>query len=314
MNPANGAPSRRCFQPCARRKNLPLTLPVTALRSRNSRAPPGPLPSPLRQKKRLSRPEAPSTDELPARCAAFTTRLEREPATVPWTLPSRTGFRRSFALRYDEEGLDFAASASSSLAGVRCHAPLVDFCNRNEPQARPANRWNPVLCARTTNFRPLRDPQEGSPLLSERRSRVVTGQGPIRLWLSPLPAAPPGALARAESFAPTRLARTPPVAGSRCRWPEGPAQSLEPTQRPAFAFAKIDRPRDALSLRHRAGPPPAHFREETRVPPHPRCLPLSNLPSGEGLFSTRCPQPVEWGPGAFAIFAHSLSSTNDEGE
>jgi hypothetical protein len=234
MNPANGAPARRSFQPCARRKNLPLTLPVTALsepklpehrQDRFRRL--------LVKKKRLSRPEAPSTDELPARCAAFTTPLEREPATVPWTLPSRTGFRRSFALRYSEEGLDSAASASSSLAGVRCHAPLVDFCNRNDPQARPANRWNPVLCARTTDFRPLRDPQGGSPLLSERRSRVVTGQGPIRLWLSPLPAAPPGALARVESFAPTRLARTPPVAGSRRRWPEGPAQSLEPTQRPS---------------------------------------------------------------------------------
>ena len=53
---------------------------------------------------------------------------------------TRTGFRRSFALRYDEEELDPAASASSSLASARRHAPLVDFCNRNEPQARPADR------------------------------------------------------------------------------------------------------------------------------------------------------------------------------
>jgi len=183
---------------------------------------------------------------------------------VPWTLPSRTGFRRSFALRCNEEGLDSAASASSSPAGVRCHAPLVDFCNRNEPQARPANRWNPILSARTTNFRPLRDPQEGSPLLSERRSRVVTGQGPIRLWLSPLPAAPPGALARAESFAPTRLARTPRVAGSRRRWPEGPAQSLEPTERPSLTFARSIAPETRFRFVSRRAASRAFPRRNTR--------------------------------------------------
>jgi len=101
--------------------------PVAAPWSRNSRTSPEPLLSSLRQKKRLSRPGAPSTDELPTRCIAFTMPLEREPATVPRTLPFATGFRRSFALRYDEEGLDSAASASSSPAGVRCHTPLVDI-------------------------------------------------------------------------------------------------------------------------------------------------------------------------------------------
>jgi hypothetical protein len=73
----------------------------------------------------------------------FRGNLERGPATVPRVLPPEAGFRRSFALRYDEEGLDPAASVSSSLTGARCHAPLVDFCNRNEPQARPTHRRNP---------------------------------------------------------------------------------------------------------------------------------------------------------------------------
>lgn len=44
---------------------------------------------------------------------AFRGRLERGPATDPRTWPSEVGFRRFFALRYDEEGLDSAASASS---------------------------------------------------------------------------------------------------------------------------------------------------------------------------------------------------------
>ena len=83
--------------------------------------------------KRLSSTSCPLDDR-------FRDRLEREPATVPRALPPGTGFRRSFALRYDEEGLDPAASASFSLASARRHAPLVDFCNRNEPQARPADR------------------------------------------------------------------------------------------------------------------------------------------------------------------------------
>lgn len=163
MNPSDGAPSRRCFRPCARRKNLPLTLPVAASWSRNSRTSPGPLLSPLRQKKRLSRPGTPSTDELPTRCIAFTMPLEREPATVPRTSPFAAGFRRSFALRYDEEGLDSAASAGSSPAGARCHTPLVDILQSKRSASTTGESMEPILCARTTNSRPLRDPQEGSP-------------------------------------------------------------------------------------------------------------------------------------------------------
>ena len=43
-----------------------------------------------------------------------------------------------------EEGLDPAASGRSSRPGAHGHAPLVDFCNRNDPQARPSDLRNPT--------------------------------------------------------------------------------------------------------------------------------------------------------------------------
>jgi hypothetical protein len=118
----------------------------------------------------------------------FRDRLERGPATGPRVLPPEAGFRRSFAPHYDEEGLDLAAFASSSLASARCHAPLVDFCNRNDPQARPIGSMkpaspisHPVLSQRARTRKTVRR------LLSERRSRVVTGQGLDRIHrLSPV--------------------------------------------------------------------------------------------------------------------------------
>jgi len=43
-----------------------------------------------------------------------------------------------------EKGLDPAASGRSSRPGAHGHAPLVDFCNRNDPQARPSDQRNPA--------------------------------------------------------------------------------------------------------------------------------------------------------------------------
>ena len=176
MNPSDGAPSRRCFRPCARRKNLPLTLPgPPRLEPRLHVTVGGPLPSPLRQKKQLSRPEAPSTDELPARRAAFTTPLEREPATVPRTLPSAAGFRRSFALR--SRG---GRTRLRRFRGLFARGRTVPRAARRLLQSKrttstTGESTEPVLSARTTNFRPLRDPQEGSP--SPFRAAKPSGHG-----------------------------------------------------------------------------------------------------------------------------------------
>jgi hypothetical protein len=53
-------------------------------------------------------------------------------------------------------------------------------------------------------------------------SRDVTGQGPARGRIRPPCSAPPAAIARGESFTPTRSARTPPVASSWRRRLEEP--------------------------------------------------------------------------------------------
>jgi hypothetical protein len=131
--------------------------------------------------------------------------------------------------------------------------------------------------------------------LSERRSRGVTGQG--LLWIggsrlrSPAPLA---ALARAESFAPTRSARTPRVVGPWSGRPEWPVRHVRThLATPRFRGAS---PRRRAFASPSAGPPPAPSREGGCVPLHPRCLPLSKLPSGEG---PSYPQAVPslWIPG-----------------
>lgn len=185
--------------------NQPLTLPVTMHRSRNLDTPPEPLPPRLRQKMRFSRPEAPSIDECPLG-RPLSRVAEPRARHRPRAWPPEPGFRCSFVLRYEEEGLDSAASASSSLAGARCHAPLVDFCNRNDPQARPSDRRNPSWRSHSELSPDARSTGSVRRLLTEERSRVVTGQGLMSdfgFWLPS--SAPLDPLARIESFAPTRF-------------------------------------------------------------------------------------------------------------
>jgi len=159
---------------------MPLTLPVAMpLRGRSlERHHQDRFHPPLVKKGWFSRPEAPSVDECPLG-HGFRHDLEREPATVIGLGRPIPASERSFALRYDEEGLDAAASASSSLAGARCHAPLVDFCNRNVPQARLRFDKTPIRALAHRTFARRAILAKGSLLLSEPRSRVVTGQGPM---------------------------------------------------------------------------------------------------------------------------------------
>jgi hypothetical protein len=112
-DPSHGAPSSRPYQHANEEEEPASDAPCHGapepkpLKHRQSRLTPT-----LRQKGRLVRLEAPSLDRCPL-TNRFRGRLERGPATDPRTWPSEVGFRRFFALRYDEEGLDSAASASS---------------------------------------------------------------------------------------------------------------------------------------------------------------------------------------------------------
>jgi hypothetical protein len=140
----------------------------------------------------------------------------------------------------------------------------------------------PALCARTPSFRPMRDPQGGSPLLSERRSRVVTGQGLNRIRLLAFILSTSRRACAHRELCPNPIgARTPPVADSRPLWPEKPIRPFEPARR-LCRFHDITAPETCFRP-SRAGPPHTRFREDSCAPLHPRCLPSPNLPSGEGL-------------------------------
>jgi hypothetical protein len=227
---------------------MPLTLPVATPRGFCLAMPPGPLLLPLRQKRGLSRPEAPSIDECPLGHACALTSNADPPPFLGLCRPSSAS-ERSFALRYDEGGLDSAASAGSSPAGARCHATLVDFCNRNDPQARPWIDGTPIRTLAASGFRSARDLRKGfSCSFRSGRSRVVPGQGPFyRRWLAPPPLAPRAALARVVSFAPTRLS-----SDTSCRGPAtSPAGVADSVLRAHPASAPLSRrahPRDVLSL------------------------------------------------------------------
>jgi len=215
--------------------------------------------------------------------------LERGPATGPRALPPAAGFRRSFASRSEEEKLDPAASASSSLASARRHAPLVDFCNRNDPQARPANRRNPTSRSSCPSLR-LGGEEEERFVVSFRSDEVEWSR--VRGWkrtpklsprdpqlLSSRLRAPrawpqPGRLGHLVSWTRDLAGRSGQVGRSI---PPSGGLALAAPSPPGRAFAQSPR-----------GPPPATSREGGCVPLRPRCLPSPKLPSGEGL----CPQTV----------------------
>jgi hypothetical protein len=115
-----------------------------------------------------------------------------------------------------EEGLDRAASERSSRPGAHGHAPLVDFCNRKDPQARPTDLRNPAVESGRAAFAvlpiSLRAPRgELDDRVNDRRSTAreprIHGSGAAfsseRARTSFAPASP-STIARDGSFTPTR--------------------------------------------------------------------------------------------------------------
>jgi hypothetical protein len=239
----------------------------------------------------------------------FRDRLERGPATVPRTLPPATGFRRSFALRSEEEGLDPAAFASSSPASARCHAPLVDFCNRNDPQARPWIDGTRSAISHPPLARRARTRKNGSPVPFGATKPRSHGSGAVvdRRLAPSIPSSSRRACARRE------LCPNPIGSDTSCRgpvvWPAGVAGStrsdppgdtplsrcLAPKARFRFAFGRAASRTIPRRRMRSAAPEVPSFVE----------APLRGGP----FVSPGCPQPVDSGPGASAIPARSLPST-----
>jgi hypothetical protein len=155
--------------------------------------------------------------------------------------------------------------------------------------------------------------------LSGPRGCQPRGHGPgasIRgAW--PRGAAPSTAIARGESFAPTRSARTPHVASSP-RSPVGVSGAVGatfvtrrnelPSARRSRAAASVE----TAAAARRTGPPPAPPREGRNVPLHPRCLPSPNSPLA-GLNHPPQAVPNLWTGRASASSTPAAPCAFDEG-
>lgn len=142
-----------------------------------------------------------------------------EPVTVPLALPrgSRLPGPVRQPLLSRRMTRQRSWSARSSRVGERCRAPPVDFCNRNDPRARPRTselRSTTPAVARWCSFSPggralsgTFRAADGLSRLREPASRGSTGQGSLvarrcRLRLRPLP---PRSLAGGALPRPDRL-------------------------------------------------------------------------------------------------------------
>ena len=198
-------------------------------KARCGREAPEPLPPPPRQRGRLSRPEAPSTDEccLDALSRDPFPELVDNPPPLPPLCHGRPGFRYAFTptALSRREARPFRVSRRSSRPGANGHASLVDFCNRCDPRAPPrmselrstapaVARW----CSSLLEARRLSAASraaDGRGLLSQRGQPRCHGSGAARRnEIRFARAAPPTTTARGENFAPTRSARAPHVARS----------------------------------------------------------------------------------------------------
>lgn len=129
--PPNDAARPRCYRPRAELVTLPLTLSV-ARRCRVDRGPPRAGCQDRLQRHLVKDGDFVDPERLPSTSAPL-----REPATVLTTLPSRAGFRRSFAPRFQRS--PFGAEGLDPTRFRAGQAPLVDFCNQNNPRARAAD-------------------------------------------------------------------------------------------------------------------------------------------------------------------------------
>jgi hypothetical protein len=180
--PPNDAARPRCYRPRAELVTLPLTLsvaPDVAWTEAHVSA---------EYQDRVHRRLVKDSDFVGSERLPSTSAPLREPATVLTTLPSRASFRRSFAPRAPE-GFPSGAEGLDPTRFRAGQAPLVDFCNQNNPRARAADHPIPgharevALSVGPRWAAPLSSRIQRSGMKKRGPSRGFTGQGPA--WLSP---------------------------------------------------------------------------------------------------------------------------------
>jgi len=176
--------------------------------------------------------------------------------------------------------------------------PLVDFCNRNDPRARPRDvrtpRTAPAVARLRSSYRGW--PRSSSSTRSREHppstaNREFTGQGPSP-GFHPTRHLPPRSLAAKASPQPDRLGHL--LSQTRCGAGRSDLRRLK-ALRKRSAFGELAR-RDPLSRFSPLGPPPAFPREGKRDPPHPRCLPSPDPP-----FRVWAPPPPHPVPSLWSI-------------
>lgn len=243
-----------------------------------------------------------------AACPRFREAIRREPATVTPCFAAPARFPTLFRLINPQVvELDVAASAGSSPAGAQRRAPPVDFCNRHDPQARPSDRRDSpsTKCAAGC---PTATLERGFAASFDRgaKPRGHGSEALMRMAFSPPSKAPSGAIARAESFAPTRLR-----SDTSCRAPEASPKGngvavrtrLGPALPHEIRLATRLAPRRKVRAASRASPRRGARSAAPEVPS------IAELPHWGGALSTSCPQPVDGRPNASSIFTrpHALT-------
>jgi len=209
----------------------------------------------------------------------------------------------------EEEGLDQAASARSSRPGALGHAPLVDFCNRKDPQARPSDLRNPAFESGRSAFAELPISRAGpargcdtAQTVPFRRARAEDSRVRGRCssgFACAIPAPAPSRLdcSRRELRPNPIDSRTPLVAppdAPRLESPQsssnGPANlRMNSSIRPRAPTFVDMRAGCALSRTPDEGRLPHPFAKRRCVPLHPRCLPSEDPLAGGALFHSLSP-------------------------
>jgi len=253
-------------------------------------------------------------ERLPSTSVRSAPRLRAGPRTRtrhrPWALPPIARLPTRFRpLAPKRMGLDHAASACSSHAGARGHAPLVDFCQSSDPLALPSDHRYPttkeanLACANSVLFESVRA-GNSTPRVSEglhrRAEPRIHGSGAVvRFDLSVGRRHLPLTITREGSFAPTRFGSDTPCRAIRVR--ESGSRFHALTGRAYEPSNKFGGSPSVTRLRGgpEAGPPPAPLREKKMRSAAPR-VPSVTRPLFRGVpLSPGCTQPVEGEPAPF---------------
>jgi hypothetical protein len=264
-SPPSDSPSSAAFSAVLARSLFPpLASRDTGPSGRSLKNPPNLDRSRSRQRSTVDpRPRTPSVDECPG--TRFRGRLGPPPISRLCRLDPASGTRSPGSLGNPaRRGADRGLITRAPLR----QAPLVDFCNRNNPPARPWIGGDLGLFGPRTSLE--RRGAEYASLAGDIAGWLrVRGRVAFSVRLSPLGSTSFGAIARVESFSPARLARTPHVAEpGRPSSVECARRSRVPPARHAFTSRAPDRSGGAF---------PTSLREENSCSTHPRCLPPPGL-------------------------------------